>query len=61
MTKKQKLAMCAGLVLATVLSQGAYAASGNYDRSSVQQGPYHQDVLRNGTLTGPLQPDAVGN
>ena len=54
-------ALAGGITIASVgLSQAANAAGGSYHRTSVQSGPYHQDVLPDGTLTGPIGPDANG-
>ncbi len=39
---------------------GFSAAADAASRSYLQQGPYHEDVLPNGTVTGPIAPDANG-
>jgi hypothetical protein len=61
---KRKLvqaALLGSIAFASVsLSQGANAAPRSYGNPYVQQGPYHEDILPNGTLTGPIAPDANG-
>ena len=41
-------------------SQAANAATPVYDYPYIQSGPYHEDILPNGTLTGPIAPEANG-
>jgi hypothetical protein len=47
-------ALVGGVALTSIgLSQGANAAP-----RYLQSGPYHEDVLANGVVTGPIAPDA---
>ncbi len=52
-------ALLAGFALASVGFQHAANAQ-SPDSYYLQQGPYHEDLLPNGTVTGPLAPDATG-
>jgi hypothetical protein len=39
---------------------GIHRVSPTVDRDVLSSGPYHMDVLPDGTVTGPLAPDANG-
>ena len=39
---------------------GTERISPTVDRDGLSSGPYHRDVLRDGTMTGPLPSDAHG-
>jgi hypothetical protein len=50
-------ALVGTIALTSAGLSGASHAAGVY---GIQRGPYHQDVLPNGGLTGPIAPDANG-
>ncbi|MGA7326180.1 MAG: hypothetical protein WBX25_17260 [Rhodomicrobium sp.] len=52
-------ALLGSIALASVgFSQAANADSSAWDPLYFQEGPYHENVLPNGTTTGPIAPEA---